>query len=67
LKDLTIEFLDEIIYNPNLLPAEHKAASQLMRLLTKEEPDRNKVDLAVLFAAPQVLPFSRSYQHAIRN
>ncbi|KAJ9595044.1 hypothetical protein L9F63_013672, partial [Diploptera punctata] len=52
LKNLTIEFLDDIIYSPNLLPAEHKAASQLLRLITKEEPESSKVDLDLLLAPP---------------
>ncbi|KAL1117876.1 hypothetical protein AAG570_004189 [Ranatra chinensis] len=52
LKNLTIEFLDDIIYSPNLLPAEHKAASQLLRLITKEEPESSKVDLNLLLAPP---------------
>ena len=54
LKNLTIEFLDDIIYSPNLLPAEHKAASQLLRLITKEEPESSKVDLDLLLAPPMV-------------
>lgn len=57
LKDLTIEFLDDITYSPNLLPAEHKAASQLLRLITKEEPESSKVNLEKLLAPPKV----RSY------
>ncbi|XP_044256640.1 ras-specific guanine nucleotide-releasing factor 2-like isoform X2 [Tribolium madens] len=52
LKNLTIEFLDDIIYSPNLLPAEHKAAAQLLRLLTKEETDSSKVDIFQLISAP---------------
>ncbi|XP_031780545.1 ras-specific guanine nucleotide-releasing factor 1 isoform X4 [Nasonia vitripennis] len=52
LKNLTIEFLEDIIYSPNLLPAEHKAASQLLRLITKEETDSNKVDLKKLLTPP---------------
>ncbi|XP_046833094.1 ras-specific guanine nucleotide-releasing factor 2-like isoform X2 [Vespa crabro] len=52
LKNLTIEFLEDIIYSPNLLPAEHKAASQLLRLITKEEPESNKVDLKKLLTPP---------------
>ncbi|XP_033228809.1 ras-specific guanine nucleotide-releasing factor 2-like [Belonocnema kinseyi] len=52
LKDLTIEFLDDIVYSPNLLPAEHKAASQLLRLITKEEPESSKVDLNQLLIPP---------------
>jgi hypothetical protein len=54
LKNLTIEFLDDIICSPNLLPAEHKAASQLLRLITKEEPESSKVDLNLLLAPPMV-------------
>ena len=54
LKNLTIEFLDDIIYSPNLLPAEHKAAAQLLRLLTKEEPESSKVDIFQLITAPSV-------------
>ncbi|XP_043486896.1 ras-specific guanine nucleotide-releasing factor 2-like isoform X2 [Polistes fuscatus] len=54
LKTLTIEFLEDIIYSPNLLPAEHKAASQLLRLITKEEPESNKVDLKKLLTPPTV-------------
>ncbi|XP_011501193.1 PREDICTED: ras-specific guanine nucleotide-releasing factor 2-like [Ceratosolen solmsi marchali] len=52
LKKLTIEFLEDIIYSPNLLPAEHKAASQLLRLITKEETNYNKVDLNKLLQPP---------------
>nr|CAD7459244.1 unnamed protein product [Timema tahoe] len=52
MKNLTIEFLDDIIYSPNLLPAEHKAASQLLRLITKEEPESGRVDLSRLLAPP---------------
>lgn len=54
LKNLTIEFLEDIIYCPNLLPAEHKAASQLLRLITKEESENSKVDLKKLLASPIV-------------
>lgn len=54
LKNLTIEFLEDITYSPSLLPAEHKAVNQLLRLITKEEPESNKVDLAVLLASPSV-------------
>ncbi|XP_065348892.1 ras-specific guanine nucleotide-releasing factor 2-like isoform X3 [Cloeon dipterum] len=53
LKSMTIEFLDDITYSPNLLPAEHKAASQLLRLITREEPEHVKVDLEGLLAAPK--------------
>lgn len=54
LKTLTIEFLDDLVCCPTLLPAEHKAASQLLRLLTKEEPANPRVDLNTLLAPPTV-------------
>ncbi|KOB69811.1 Ras-specific guanine nucleotide-releasing factor 2, partial [Operophtera brumata] len=52
LRGLTMDFLKEIEGSPGLLPAEHKAASQLLRLLERA-PDRT-VDLKVLFAPPPV-------------
>ncbi|KAK0077043.1 hypothetical protein PV325_004531, partial [Microctonus aethiopoides] len=52
LKNLTIEFLEDIVGSPNLLPAEHKAASQLLRLICKEETENSKVDLENLLAPP---------------
>lgn len=54
LKNLTIEFLEDITYSPNLLPAEHKAVNQLLRLITKEDPESSKVNLDVLLAPPLV-------------
>ncbi|XP_073979075.1 ras-specific guanine nucleotide-releasing factor 2-like isoform X2 [Rhodnius prolixus] len=54
LKSLTIEFLEDIICSPNLLPAEHKAASQLLKLISKEESESSKVDLDQLLASPVV-------------
>ncbi|XP_054288606.1 ras-specific guanine nucleotide-releasing factor 2-like [Macrosteles quadrilineatus] len=61
LKNLTIEFLDDIMYSPNLLPAEHKAASQLLRLITKDDPESSKVDLDLLLAPP-VTPSKESIE-----
>lgn len=55
LKQLTIEFLEDIIYSSNLLPAEHKASSQLLRLLTKEEHEGSKIDLNQLLSPPKVI------------
>ncbi|KAL3290097.1 hypothetical protein HHI36_023465 [Cryptolaemus montrouzieri] len=52
LKNMSIEFLDDIIYSPNLLPAEHKSAAQLLRLLTKEEVEGSKIDIGSLLSAP---------------
>ncbi|XP_066581022.1 ras-specific guanine nucleotide-releasing factor 2-like [Prorops nasuta] len=54
LKSMTIEFLEDIIYSPNLLPAEHKAATQLLRLISKEESESNRVDLKKLLNPPTV-------------
>ncbi|XP_034244817.1 ras-specific guanine nucleotide-releasing factor 2-like [Thrips palmi] len=52
LKSLTIQFLEDIMCSPSLLPAEYKAASQLLRLITKEEAENSKVDLAALLSPP---------------
>ncbi|XP_045616711.1 ras-specific guanine nucleotide-releasing factor 1 isoform X2 [Procambarus clarkii] len=52
LRNMTIEFLEDLVCCPTLLPAEHKAASQLLRLLTKEEPANPHVDLNTLLAPP---------------
>ena len=41
LKNMAIDFLEDIICSqPALLPSEHRASSQLLRMLTKEESDR---------------------------
>ena len=45
---MAIDFLEDIICSqPALLPSEHRASSQLLRMLTKEESDRQRerVDL----------------------
>ncbi|XP_049871813.1 ras-specific guanine nucleotide-releasing factor 1-like [Pectinophora gossypiella] len=52
LRGLTMDFLKEIESSPGLLPAEHKAAAQLLRLLERA-PDR-AVDLKALFIPPPV-------------
>ncbi|CAH0587867.1 unnamed protein product [Chrysodeixis includens] len=52
LRGLTMDFLKEIEGSPGLLPAEHKAAAQLLRLLERA-PDR-PVDLKTLFLPPHV-------------
>ena len=51
LMQLTTEFLDELVHNINLLPAEHKAASQLLQMITKEDQFQ-KIDLDVLLSPP---------------
>ncbi|XP_068622817.1 ras-specific guanine nucleotide-releasing factor 1-like [Battus philenor] len=52
LRGLTMDFLKEIEGSPGLLPAEHKAAAQLLRLLERA-PDR-AIDLKAIFAPPPV-------------
>jgi hypothetical protein len=47
----TTEFLEELVHNTTLLPAEHKAASQLLAMITKEDTSK-KIDLDVLLAPP---------------
>jgi hypothetical protein len=38
---MTIEFLEDILCTPTLLPSEHRASSQLLRMLTKDESERD--------------------------
>lgn len=52
LSGMTMDFLKEIESSPGLLPAEHKSAAQLLRLLERA-PDRS-VDLVALFVPPRV-------------
>lgn len=52
---MTIDFLEDILFSPNLLPAEHKIAGQLLRLLTMDETKKNNVDLNLLLIPSQVL------------
>ncbi|XP_018899919.1 ras-specific guanine nucleotide-releasing factor 1 isoform X2 [Bemisia tabaci] len=52
LKELSLQFLEDILSGPNLLPAEHKAATHLQRLLTKEDNETKTVDLNALLTVP---------------
>lgn len=52
---MTIDFLEDILFSPNLLPAEHKIAGQLLRLLTMDETKKTLVDLNLLLIPSQVL------------
>lgn len=53
LLQLTQEFLEELVHNTNLLPAEHKAAAQLLQMISKHSLEvKEKVDLDVLLAPP---------------
>lgn len=50
---LVQEFLQELISDPNLLPAEHKAALQLQQMVQKAAYSRtSQVDLDILLAPP---------------
>ncbi|CAM1331460.1 RASGRF1 (predicted) [Pycnogonum litorale] len=55
LYSITVDFLEELVCNPNLLPVEHKAAAQLLQMLTKFDEPNDKIDLDVLLA-PSVTP-----------
>ncbi|KAI2806402.1 Ras protein-specific guanine nucleotide-releasing factor [Blomia tropicalis] len=53
LLQITTEFLDELVHNTNLLPAEHKAAVQLQQMIAKQTMEaKEKLDLDVLLAPP---------------
>lgn len=54
LRNDAIVFLEDITCSPNLLPSEHKAASQLIRLLTKDDLDHGKQHLDALLSLPLV-------------
>ena len=54
LRSQTIAFLDDITCSPNLLPTEHRAASQLLRLLCRDDIDSGKLMLEILLTPPQV-------------
>lgn len=41
--------------SPNLLPAEHKTATQLVKLLTKEETENVHIDIRKLLLPPSVI------------
>lgn len=51
---LTTDFLEELIHNNTLLPAETKAASQLLQMISKQGQDKELVDLDLLLATPLV-------------
>ena len=53
LKARVKDLLEEMVCNTNLLPAEHKAAASILRVLTKEEESKT-VDLNVLLQPPPV-------------
>ena len=55
LRSQTIAFLDDITCSPNLLPTEHRAASQLLRLLCREDIDCGRKHLEILLKPPLVI------------
>ncbi|CAB4063560.1 RASGRF1 [Lepeophtheirus salmonis] len=54
LKSASIEFLDDINCIPSLLPAEHRASTQILRMLTKDESDKNKMNLEEILKGTEV-------------
>lgn len=54
LRSQTIAFLDDITCSPNLLPGEHRAASQLLRLLCRDDIENNQMHLEKLLTPPRV-------------
>ncbi|XP_022235503.1 ras-specific guanine nucleotide-releasing factor 2-like, partial [Limulus polyphemus] len=55
LLQLTTDFLEELVHNTNLLPAEHKAAAQILQMITKQDQDKTtKVELDVLLSPPVI-------------
>ena len=54
LKIMTIAFLDDILGTPTLLPSEHRASSQLLRMLTKDDPTQSKTNLEQLLSPVKV-------------
>ena len=54
LKTLTKEFLEDILCSTNLVPAEQKAATQLLRMLKKEDQVVQKINLQELMSPPKV-------------
>ncbi|GIY91657.1 ras-specific guanine nucleotide-releasing factor 1 [Caerostris extrusa] len=52
LLQLTTDFLEELLHNNTLLPAETKAASQLLQMISKPDQEKQMVDLDLLLATP---------------
>ncbi|CAL1269973.1 unnamed protein product [Larinioides sclopetarius] len=52
LLQMTTDFLEELLHNNTLLPAETKAASQLLQMISKPDQEKQLVDLDMLLAAP---------------
>ena len=48
------DLLEEMMFNSNLLPAEHKAAASILRVLLTKEEQGHTVDLDILLTPPTV-------------
>lgn len=57
LRAQTIKFLEEVTISPHLLPVEIRAASQLLRLLCREDMEHNQLKLQLLLTPPTVSRF----------
>lgn len=54
LRTQTIKFLEAVTISPHLLPVEIRAASQLLRLLSREDMEHNQLKLQQLLNPPTV-------------
>lgn len=54
LRAQTVKFLESVTITPHLLPVEIRAASQLLRLLSREDIEHNQLKLQSLLLAPTV-------------
>lgn len=57
----TIKFLESVTISPHLLPVEIRAASQLLRLLSREDMEQNQTKLQLLLTPPNVCRHSYYY------
>lgn len=53
----TIKFLEQVTVSPNLLPVEIRAASQLLRLLSREDMQNSQQKLQELLKPPDVMNY----------
>ena len=57
-----IDFLEEMVCNTNLLPAEHKTAASILRTISKEASEPAKPDLTKLLQPPEVCSLTKLLQ-----
>lgn len=67
LRSQAIVFLEDITCSPNLLPSEHRAASQLLRLLVRDDLDCGRQHLENLLSQPLVKFKSFFFQIILRQ